>query len=243
MPHAPLALAALLAGPVAIAGTAYDATLDVTKDNTHLIAGSGISGQRYAINTNDTTGESASIKVRERDNSGSVKNLYSGNRYVVLPGSAVNTPNRPWWTIDFQVSPGESGTVTDITLQLDFDPAVGVESFGSVTGPVSGFWDAGDGYFTTNTGGGPVPNTWSNQNVPFVVSNSWNLDFFDADSGFPVAAAFYDRDATGEYKFILTAYNGATKVAEVEAFAMVVPAPAAGVAGLGLLGLLGTRRR
>ena len=226
-----LSIAVLLMAPVAEA-----ANVSPTKANGNFIAGTGIPSDNFEVSP-ATTGMVA-LKARGRDTGQPVSIV--GNNYYVLPGLAASNSTSPWWVLDFQATPGDT-----LTLQVDFNPAVGVANFTTVSLPIldadtnsSNSWDDGDGFFT-NPGGG----AWSENNTPYVVSQSWHLMM-----GFwpLIGAPSFNPFAPGEYEVVLSLQGPSTSFASTDILVTVVPEPSSVVLatmGTALCGLVVLRRR
>lgn len=208
-----------------------------SKSNGDFIPGTGIPGDNFVSDTAGT-GEQVFLKARSRDTGQALSQV--GNRYYVEAGLASNNSS-PWWSFDFQFSPGETGqNPEDYTLDLwvDFDPGVGATDFVMLSAPVgdadadpSNSWDDGDGWHL-NPGGA----AWSTDNVPWVAANSWHL-------GFGFWGKSYDPNATGEYELRLTVSDAGGVVASTTAFANVVPEPSSFAFLCALTLMVGRRRR
>lgn len=244
-----------LAASLVLAATApaFGEQIDVF-DTTgpEFISGDGIGIEGFVQNDAATSvpglqQPTVSIRARDRDNANPVN--FSGNRYFVDPGFSTKDPSVSNLSVDYQFDPGvDEVTNYILRLDLDFDPTVGVADFTTFTLPIFDAdgvsdstvdsWSETDGFFTTNQGG-----TWNDQTVPYVVSNSTRLDF--NFFGNPPFNRNYDPNATGEYEFRLTVFDGTglVELANATAFA-VIPEPASlTLLGLGTLALLGRRRR
>ncbi len=212
---------------LATAAAAEAGTVPVTKSNGDFISGSGIPADDFTVATNARSGESVALKARGRDTGQPIS--LSGTTYTVLAGSDLSG-NNPWWFFDWQFTPGTSATSSTnygLKLEVDFDPTAGT-SFVVLDFPVLGVWDTTDGFFT-NPGGG----AWSDDTVPYVYSQSWQLEYAFWGQSF-------DRDAPGTYQIRLSAYDLSTGEAyastEITAQVVAVPLPPAAWLGLSLLG-------
>jgi len=213
-----LMVAAMVAVP-ATAVPVYNTTATPTKANGDFIAGTGIPSDGFAVDTDAATGVSVMLKARERDTGNFT--FVAPNRYLVQAGNSALTPTSPWWSVDLQFSPGDTGTIGDayqLFLSVDFDPA-----FGTVAPPiVIGGTIPSPTSFSTIAN--PGPGAWSNDAVDFVVSESTHLGFAFWNTIF---GQTYDSNALGEYTFVLTAKNNAgIDLAEIEIQVEVVPEPA-----------------
>ncbi|MEM7315344.1 MAG: PEP-CTERM sorting domain-containing protein [Planctomycetota bacterium] len=223
------------------------ANVTPTKSNTDFIAGSGIPSDNFVIDT-ASSGESVALKGRSRDTGQAIS--FVGDTYTVMNGNSVLSPSNPWWSFDWQFSPGTAGMVAEdyiMTLQVDFDPAIGTTDYATISLPVAdadmdptNSWDDTDGFFT-NPGGGD----WSDDGVPFVYSQSWNQGF-----GFWTAPPFdktYDSNDTGEYQLnvsIAKSSDPMVPIATSSILVEVVPEPCTGLMLLcGCLGLMIRRRK
>jgi len=210
-----------------------------TKANGDFIPGAGIPANDFTVTTAGT-GESVALKARGRD-SGQPLSI-SGNTYNVLPGLAGNNVS-PWWSFDYQFSPGTTGAGPDnylLTLQVDFDPTVGAATFKTLTFLAS-----------ANDTPNPGPGAWSDDNVPFVTSDSLHLGFAFWNA-VPLAAPPFDPNATGEYeiRFSVSAVNAsptAPPLAATNILVNVGPVPEPGsivlMLGLAACGLPTALRR
>jgi hypothetical protein len=188
-----------------------------------------------------------SLKARDRDTG---QAQISANRYKVQAGFSSTNPAVTNLSIDFQFDPGVNANTNYVLRQsIDFDPAVGATDFAVITLPIfdadglpdatPDSWRETDGYFTTNGGGGP----WNDQTVPYVISNSTRQDFAFWSGVFGKS---YDPNALGEYEYRLEALDpsGMIVLADVVAFAEVVPEPATlCLLGVGAIGSLLVRCR
>src|SRR5690606_30022374 len=106
-------------------------------------------------------------------------------------------------------------------LFVDFDPSPAT-NFVSMIMPVGNVpvdsWEDTDGFFTN-----PGPGGWSNDNIPYVVSNSLNLGFAFWQSQF--GAPPFNPNARGIYEISLVLLNGADTLARTTIFVNVVPEP------------------
>lgn len=216
-----------------------------TKANGDFIPGTGIPANDFTVTT--ASGVSVALKARAREGGNPLSIV--GSTYHVLPGLAPSSSN-PWWNFDFQYSPGTTGnspSETTLTLEVDFDPGVGSEDFRTISQIISGggpSWDDGDSFLSN-----PGSNAWSDNAVPFVVSNSWryNFAFWDTLPGGPTN---YDPNATGEYLIRLTAVHDTGSVSTeilVNVAPLSAPVPEPGsivlVLGLAACGLPAVLRR
>ena len=202
------------------------------KANGDFISGTGIPGDNF---TSDTagTGEAVFLKARSRDSGQPLAQV--GNRYFVLTGSASDNVN-PWWAFDYQFSPTSTPLANyNLRLDVDFDPAVGVADFKTISLPIfdgdadpTNSWDDGDGHFT-NPGSG----AWTDNTTPYVISNSWHLAFTFWPLVGP-STLTYDRSLPGEYEIRLTALDGVTELASTTIFAEAVVPEASQLCMLGL---------
>lgn len=190
---------------------------------------------------------SVALKARDRD-TGQANGIVN-NVYYVDPGYSSTTPAITNLAIDFQFDPGiNSGSPNYVLRQsIDFDPAVGSTDFAVITLPIydaDGIpdatldsWAETDGYFT-NPGAG----AWSDDTVPYVISNSTRMDF-SFWSG--VFGKSYDPNALGEYELRLEVLDPtATSVLASSTALAVVPEPSAiGLLGVGAIALLSRRPR
>jgi len=223
---------------VASANVAYNQNLNPTKQNGYMIVGTGIPANGFTVATGDD-GSLLALKARERTTGQPL--WFVDNVYYVKPGMAPNGTS-PWWSFDFQFTPGKfennewkPSEIYTLELLVDFDPSSGTD-FDIISLPLtnadpSWFTEHGDGFFT-NPGGG----AWSDDDVPYVYSQSWNL-------GFDFWTKAYNPFSPGVYDIGLKVYNSTNPEGEVWIKVVVVPAPAA--AGLALvgLGLVGWVRR
>jgi hypothetical protein len=95
--------------------------------------------------------------------------------------------------------------------------------------------------FTYNT----LIGSAANSSAYNVAQNSWNYQFFnEATDARPLSQlASFDPNELGVYTITLEAFDGATRVAASSIDVSVVPEPTAVLGGLGLLSLVGLRRR
>ena len=237
----PLACAAALA----LAPFADAAVITPTKENGDFIAGSGIPGDGFTIGTPadvDRT-ESVGLKARSRDTGQPL--FQSGDVYYVKPGLAANGVD-PWWSFDFQFSPGENGLPAEdyiLLLSIDFNPNPIVPDIVTVPIPTTATDPSGDGYIE-NPGAG----AWSSDTVPYVVANSSHLgfDFWQQD---PIFAPPFNPNAVGVYEISLGVSTGLfdPPIATVTIFVNVLPVPEPGsmamILGAAVCGLPVLRRR
>ena len=242
MKHNLVLFSLVTVGITAVSHMAFAANVTPTKSNSDFIAGSGIPSDNFLIDTAGT-GESVALKGRSRDTGQPLS--FSGSTFEVKNGNSVLSPSNPWWSFDFQFSPGTAGMAAEdyvMTLEVDFDPAIGSTDFAVISLPVAdadtdptNSWDDTDGFFTNPGGGG-----WSEDSVPFVYSQSWNQGF--TFWTLPPFNKTYDANATGEYSLVLsiaTSSDPMNAIATSSAVVRVVPEPCAGLLLLfGCLGLL-----
>jgi len=210
-----------------------------TKPNGDFLPGGGIPADNFTVASGG--GVTVALKARGRD-SGQPLSI-NGNTYNVSPGLAANNVN-PWWNFDFQFTPSDNGPAADqitLTLQVDFDPALGAEDFRTVSGLVSG--PAWLGSFLTNPGFG----TWSEDETDYVIADSWRYDFAFWSGLALGSPTGYDPFATGEYKIVLTATADNTVLASSEILVNVGPVPEPGsivlMLGLAACGIPAALRR
>lgn len=221
-----LCVAALL--PVSMAHAVL-VNVDPAKNGGDFISGTGIPGDNATSDTSMGTGESVYLKARSRDTGQALS--ISGSTYTVLAGLASDNAN-PWWSFDYQFTPGTAVAGPEdytLTLEVDFNPAVGSETYKTLSLPVGdggdmiplNAWDDTDGYFT-NPGGG----AWTDNTTPYVVANSWHLSmgFWSIIAPLPV----YDPNAVGEYKINLSVSTVSGPIASTSIIANVVAVPEAG---------------
>jgi hypothetical protein len=248
-----IASAALVAADAARADV-FNTTVDVyNTSGPEFIAGSGVPINGFVqeslpvitpvIPIPNTI--SVALKPRDRDTG---QAQISGNVYKVNAGLSSTFPGVTNLAIDFQFDPGSGPAATNYVLRqwVDFDPTVGANDFAVITLPIFDAdgvpdatvdsWSDTDGYFTTNGGGGP----WNDATVPYVISNTTRQDFAFWNTLF---GKTYDPNAQGEYEYRLEVLDptGSTLLADVVAFANVVPEPATlalmGVAGAAALAI------
>jgi hypothetical protein len=191
-----------------------------TKANGDFIPGTGIPANDFTVTTAGS-GESVALKARGRD-SGQPLSI-NGNTYNVLPGLAANNVS-PWWSFDYQFSPGTNGSSPDdylLTLQVDFDPTAGAATFKTLTFLAS-----------ANDTANPGPGAWSNDAVPFVTSDSLHLGFAFWN-GVNLPAPPFDPNAIGEYEIRFSvstvgASPTAPPLAATNIFVNVAPVPEPG---------------
>lgn len=233
-------IAAAIGGLLACAGMAHAVigNVAVTKANGDFISGTGVPSNNFQIA--GSGGTQAALKARGRD-SGQALSIV-GNHFTVNGGAAASNPAASWWSFDFQFSPSAADAINspNYTIQLQFDtnPAVGTDTFVTISQPIfdadtnaTNSWDDTDGYFV-NPGSG----AWNTNTPAYVVSQSWRPDFsFLAGSFLP----------NGEYDIRLTVKDiFQDTVVATTIVVDVVPAPATGaLAGLGLLAVGARRRR
>jgi hypothetical protein len=232
----------------------FNTTVDVyITAGPEFIAGSGIPINGFAQDNVPSPlpvipeANTISVALKPRDRDTGQANSISGNRYVVDAGFSSTNPAVTNLAIDFQFDPGVDGVTNYVLRQsVDFDPAVGATDFAVIqlpifdgnTSPLDS-WDDTDGYFTTNTGGG----AWNDPTVPYVISNTTRQDFAFWNTLF---GKTYNPNAPGEYEYRLEVLDpsGMTVLADITAFAQIVPEPASfallGVAGIASLAV---RRR
>ena len=210
-----------------------------SKSNGDFLPGSGIAADNFTVASGG--GVTIALKARGRDSGQSLS--ISGNTYNVSPGLAANNVN-PWWNFDFQFAPDDNAPPADqitLTLQVDFDPALGIEDFRTYSGLVSG--PAWLGSFLTN----PQNNSWSENETDYVVADSWRYDFAFWSNLAPGTPTGYDPFATGEYKIVLTATADNTVLASSEILVNVGPVPEPGsivlMLGLAACGIPAALRR
>ncbi len=210
-----------------------------TKSNGDFLPGTGIPEDNFTVASGG--GVTIALKARGRD-SGQPLSI-NGNTYNVSPGLAANNVN-PWWNFDFQFTPDDNAPAANqitLTLQVDFDPALGTEDFRTYSGLVSSLqWQ---GSLMTN----PKNNTWSENDTDYVIANSWRYDFAFWSNLAPGTPTGYNPFSTGEYKIILTATADNAVLASSEILVNVGPVPEPGsivlILGLAACGIPATLRR
>ena len=169
---------AMIAG-CAIASTAAAQLIDVepSKANGTFISGSGIPGDNFMGDVGDI-----GVYIKARARVGGQPIAVHGNTYIVLDGEYAPSTGVSWWSFDFQFSPNAADTIAgqnyNLSLQLDLDSSFST-SYAAVSWPmfdddvvVGNSWDENDGYFV-NPGGA----VWSDNNIDYVMSQSWRADF------------------------------------------------------------------
>lgn len=211
----PIGLAIACAG--AIAGGPVN--VDPTKIGGDFIAGSGIPGDNFMV---DSDGDVAVyLKIRGRDSGQAL--AINGDTYVVRDGPATSNPGASWWSFDFQFTPSAADTIGGmnyiLTLDVDTDPSDD-EDFITLTNPMFdadadplNSWDDTDGYFVN---GAPI---FSDPGIDYVYSQSWRPNFGFLFGAIPGPGRYTIRwsvrapgDPSGE------------PLASVQAHALVVPA-------------------
>ena len=210
-----------------------------TKSNGDFLPGTEIPGDNFTVASGG--GVTIALKARGRD-SGQPLSI-SGNTYNVSPGLAANNVN-PWWNFDFQFTPGDNAPAANqitLTLQVDFNPALGIEDFRTYSGLTSGPQWLGS--LLTN----PQNNTWSENDTDYVIADSWRYDFAFWSNLSPGTPTGYDPFATGEYKIVLTATADNAVLASSEILVNVGPVPEPGsiilMLGLAACGIPAALRR
>lgn len=231
------------------ASAAAIANVSPAKANGDFIDGSGIPGDSFWVDGVDI-GPNTAIKARSRDTGDPLAIV--GNRFYVRPGLASDNVS-PWWSFDFQFSPGiiaAASTAYGLRLEVDFNPAFGVENYVTIDapvnspgGPVDSWAETGD--LKLNPGSG----AWTNDMIPFVVANSLHLGFAFWQAP-PFNAPAFNPNVAGEYALRLTGYflNGPgpgddAVLASSTILVEVTPEPASMLAWAGLgLCVAGGRR-
>lgn len=211
------------------------ATVGVTKANGDFIAGTGISATGFTLDTNSVTGDSVALKAR---NYGTDEYGLSGNHYFVNAGTSPLDADRYNLQFDFQFTPGDVlpefyylGYA--LAISFDQDPTSGVD-YQTVEAPLLG-WAFTDGFKDNPASTDTDDGAWSNDETPFVYSQSWQPQWTGADfNGEP-----------GDYNIKFEAMFGSNVIASTEIVATVVPVPSptAALGGMALLGMTVLRRR
>jgi cohesin domain-containing protein len=216
------AIAALAGCALTAAATAQVLNADPTKIGGDFIAGSGIPADNF-MGTVDAV--STFFKARGRDSGQAV--AIHGNTYIVLDGPSTSNAGASWWSFDFQFTPNMADLVTgpnyNLTLQLDLDPTEFV-NFRTLSMPIfdadadpANSWDDGDGHFV-NPGAG----SWSDDNIDYVYSQSWRMDFGFLNGSF-LPAGDYDM----LWRATPTAGPIASRTTSTYAHVRVIPAASA----------------
>ncbi len=231
---------------------------DITPD---VIFGSGNANGSWTVDREDGVELGLRAKLRF-DAANSPQNIFNsqGNgNYVFQAGQPVGggfgfasgSPSTAVWNFEWSINTDQDGTsdydfLTDLTYELaiDFDPTAGTNflAFDPINIPSPDFADHAIGNNATGNGGGTKatdrPSYLGLIGSNNVAQNSWNMEFFDSVS-FP-----FDANVTGVYTIRLTAFDGATQVAQSQITVSSVPEPATWmVLGLGLAGVALVRRK
>lgn len=237
---------------------------DVTPD---LINGSGNVNGSFTVDRQN--GVELGLRGKLRFNaSNQPENTFNSNgdgTYSFDPGAP--SPGFGWqpnddhtakwsfeWSINTDYNDSTGLDLADLTYRIDIDGDSGLDTNFLSFDPIHGYndgtsavqWDHAIGDNMTGNGGGmSIPNSADDAalydtriNDYNVAQNSWNYQFFDAPGN---ALDGFDADNDGVYTITLTAFDGATQVAQTS-INVLVPAPAS-AALLGLGGIAAVRRR
>ncbi len=210
---------------------------DVTPD---VIFGSGNANGGWTVDRDNgiELGLRAKLRFDEMNQPQNVFNSNGNGTYTFNAGQPVGggfsfangSPSTAVWNFewsinsDFDASTNSSLSALTYLLEIDFDPTQGTAflPFDPVNLPVA---DHAIGNNSTGNGGGistSDPSTYvnliANNNV---AQNSWNMEFFD---GMPFP---FDANDVGSYQFRLTAFDGATQLAQTTITINSVPEPTA----------------
>lgn len=240
-------IAVALAGAMALAaaGSASATTtpVDLQVYNTHasgnneMIAGDGIPIDNFTQDSHTDNGNTIYVSLKARDRDTGEASSQSGNYYYIDSGYSSTNPTKPNLSYDFQFDPGSDGTTNYyLQLKIDFNRSTAT-SFATVQGPITGYWDGSDGYFTNAS-------SWNTSTVPYVISNSGHLAFASWASLNPDAAN-YDPNLAGDYEMQLNVFDptdttllASTTIHAIVGNPLAVPVPEPGELGLMGFGLL-----
>lgn len=246
---------------IAVASSANAA--NVTPD---VIFGSGNANGSFTVN-NLVGGNNIELGLRGKlrfNDSNSPENTFNydgANTYTFQRGTPPtgfgfdpNSPTTPVWNFEWSVNTDVSGNsglnLNELTyqLQLDRNPDPNVitgSSFDMIDVPLA---DHAIGDNTTGNGNGMVAadamdyaNLIANNNV---AQNSWSYEFFN-EASFGLGLENFDPNELGSYNISLFARDATGAIVAATSINInVVPMPTPlGMAGLGLIGVAGMRRR
>lgn len=248
----------VVAAPLILACLAQGATVSPTKDG-DFIAGIGIPSDNFTRSSFKSLYVSGLyLKARGRDSGQPLSVVGLDGKsgipvYTVAGGEAASEPGASWWNFDFQLSPtaGSGAANFLLTLNVDTDPTAAT-SFTTLsalvldadTDPLNS-WDDSEGFFRNPLGGAWSDNETPDDETPWVISQSWRMDF-----------SFLANQILGEGLYTIslsaTPLNGKlTALSEpvvttiiVQVQPVLIPLPsAAGMGLVGMMGLMGVRRR
>jgi len=231
----------------------------------NVIYGSGNADGGFTVDRNVGQSLELGLRAHQRlpttsDNALGIKDQGNGEYGSFLAQGWGAGNNRASWNFDWSINTdylGTSGVVVGALrylIEIDYNPGVATTflSFDPLVAvPGSAFPDHSFGNnLTPNNGSALEATSAANyttlKNSNNVAQNSWQLQFFES----PVTAFQHNPFANGLYDVRLTAYNGATQLAQTQIQVIVglgaVPEPTAFLTWGGLMicgGLLSLRAK